>query len=160
MGRGRGRLAAATLAALALAASGCGAEENANEPRSQPPTRVSVTITPKEITVQPPRIAIGPEPRQQIPQNQHAGQPPVSSRAPVDIVFVAANLTDFDSHLEIRGRKDTTSGLLVANGNDSLLTALPTGIYRIGAADIPAAKPARFTVGPYRTSSQNDLLLP
>jgi hypothetical protein len=161
MGRGRGRSAAAfALVALVLAASGCGAEEHANEPRPQPPTRVSVTITPKEITVQPPRIAIGPEPTQQIPQNQRAGQPPVASRAPLDVVFVAANLTDFDSHLEIRGRKQATSDLLVANGNGSLLTALPTGVYRIGAADIPSAKPVRFVVGPYRTSSQNDLLLP
>ncbi|HEX7245210.1 MAG TPA: hypothetical protein VF245_06545 [Solirubrobacterales bacterium] len=166
MGRGRGNrssltaAAALALAGLALAAIGCGTEEHPNQPRPQPPTRVSVTITPKEVTVQPARIAIGPEPTQQIPQNQHAGQPPVDSRAPVDVVFVAANLTDFDSHLEVRGGKRATSGLLVANGNGSMLTALPTGVYRLSAADIPGAKPARFSVGPYRTSSQNDVLLP
>jgi hypothetical protein len=162
MGRGRGRIAAAglTLAALALAATGCGTEEHPNLSRSQPPTRVSVTITPKQITVQPARIAIGPEPSQQIPQNQHAGQPQTDSRAPLDVVFVAANLTDFDSHLEIRGGKQATSGLLVANGNGTMLTSLPAGVYRIGAADIPGAKPARFSVGTYRTSSQNDVLLP
>jgi len=163
MGSGKGRTAAAAalaLAALALAAGGCGTEEHPNLPRSQPPTRVSVTITPKQITVQPARIAIGPEPSQQIPQNQHAGEPQVDSRAPVDVVFVAANLTDFDSHLEIRGGKQATSGLLVANGNGSMLTSLPTGVYRIDAADVPGAKPARFSVGTYRTSSQNDVLLP
>ncbi len=162
MGRGRRRIAPAALAltGLALVAIGCGTEEHPNVARSQPPTRVSVTVTPREITVQPARIAIGPEPTQQIPQNQHAGQPPVGSRAPVDVVFVAANLTDYDSHLEIRGPKREPSGLLVANGNGSMLTALPTGVYRVGAADIPGAKPVRFTVGPYRTSSQNDVLLP
>jgi len=165
MGRGKGNhspliAAAVALAALALAAGGCGTEEHPNLARSQPPTRVSVTITPKQITVQPARIAIGPEPTQQIPQNQHAGQPQVDSRMPVDVVFVAANLTDFDSHLEIRGGKRTTSGLLVANGNGSMLTTLPTGVYQIGAADVPGAKPARFSVGTYRTSSQNDVLLP
>ena len=162
MGRGRGRFAAAAiaLAGLALAAIGCGSEERPNLPRPQPPTRVSVTITPRQITVQPARVAIGPEPTQQIPQNQHAGQPPIDSRAPLDLVFVAANLTDYDSHLEIQGRKRATSGPLVANGNGSMLTALPTGVYRIGAADIPGAKPVRFTVGPYRTSSENDVLLP
>lgn len=162
MGRGRSRIAATALAlaGLALAAIGCGTEEHANLPRSQPPTRISVTVTPKQVTVQPARIAIGPEPSQQIPQNQHAGQPQTDSRAPLDVVFVAANLTGYDSHLEIRGRKSATSGLLVANGNGSMLTALPTGVYRIGAADIPGAKPARLTVGPYRTSSQNDVLLP
>ncbi len=86
MGRGRGRAVATgcVLGALALMTAGCGAEENANEPRPQPPTRVSVSITPRTITLQPPRIAIGPEPTQQIPQNQHAGQPRVDSDAPLD----------------------------------------------------------------------------
>jgi len=161
MGVGGGRIVAGSCAlVLALAAAGCGTEESANEPRPQPPTRVSVTITPRSITVQPARIAIGPEPTQQIPQNQHAGQPPIRSNEPLDIVFVAANLTDFDSKLEIRGPKNDTSGALVANGNGSLQTSLPTGVYRLSAADIPAAKAARFAVGPYRTSSQNDVLLP
>ena len=161
MGLGGGRVAAiCALAAMVLTVAGCGAEEKANEPRPQSPTRVSVTITPRSITVEPARIAIGPEPSQQIPQNQHAGQPPVRSNAPVDVVFVAANLSDFDSKLEIHGPKDVTSGALVANGNGSLQTSLPTGAYRLSAADIPAAKPARFAVGPYRSSSQNDVLLP
>ena len=162
MGRGRGRLAATgcVLGALALVAVGCGTEEHANEPRPQPPTRVSVTITPRAITVQPSRIAVGPEPSQQIPQNQHAGQPQIHSKAPVDVVFVAANLTDFDSKLELHGPKDVTSGPLVANGNGSLQTTLPTGIYRVSAADIPGARPVHFGVGSFRSSSQNDLLLP
>jgi len=160
MGSGRVLAAGCALVALALVAAGCGAQEHANEPRPQPPTRVSVTLTPRAITVQPARIAIGPEPSQQIPQNQHAGQPPVRSKAPVDVVFVSANLTDLDSRLEVSGPKDVKSGALVANGNGSLLTALPTGSYRLSAAGLPGAKPVRFTVGPYRSSSQNDLLLP
>jgi hypothetical protein len=162
MGSGRGRAFAAgcVVVALGLVAAGCGAEEHPNEGRPQPPTRISVTVTPKAITVQPPRIAFGPEPSQQIPQNQHAGQPQVKSTAPVDIVFVSANLTDFDSKLEVRGPKNAKSDALVANGNNSLLASLPTGVYRVSAADIPGAKPVRFTVGPYRNSSENDLLLP
>ena len=161
MGVGAGRIVAGGCAlVLALVAAGCGTEESANEPRPQPPTRVSVTITPRSITVQPARIAIGPEPTQQIPQNQHAGQPPIRSNEPLDVVFVTANLTDFDSKLEIQGPRNVASGALVANGNGSLQTSLPTGVYRLSAADIPAAKAARFAVGPYRTSSQNDVLLP
>ncbi|MGE5282193.1 MAG: hypothetical protein ACM3N0_07725 [Chloroflexota bacterium] len=161
MGLGGGRVTAiCALAATALTVAGCGAEERVNEPRPQPPTRVSVSITPKSITVRPPRIAIGPEPTQQIPQNQHAGQPPIRSDEPLDVVFVAANLTDFDSRLVVHGPKNVTSDALVANGNGSLQTSLPTGVYRLSAADIPAAKAARFVVGPYRTSSQNDVLLP
>jgi hypothetical protein len=162
MGVGRGKVFAAgcVLGALALTGVGCGAEEHVNEPRPQPPTRVSVTITPEELTVQPPRVAVGPEPTQQLPQNQHAGQPQIRSKAPLDLVFVTANLTDFDSKLEVRGPKDASSGLLVANGNGSFLTSLPTGVYTVSAADIPKAKPVRFAVGSFRTSSQNDVLLP
>jgi hypothetical protein len=162
MGRGRASRAAAScaLVALALGAVGCGASEHGNEGRSQPPTHVSVTITRDAISVQPSRVAFGPERQQQIPQNQHASQPVVRSKAPLDLVFVSANLTEFESKLEVHGPKDATSGALVANGNGSLQASLPTGVYEVTAADIPGAKPARFTVGPYRTSSQNDVLLP
>jgi hypothetical protein len=149
------------LGALALAFAGCGAEERVNEPRSPVPTRVSVAIGEDAITVQPPRIAIGPEPRsQRLPQNQHASQPQVRSNAPLTVVLVAANLTDFESRLELHGPKDVTSGPLVANGNGTLLVDLPTGAYRVTAADIPAAKAAKLVIGPYRVSSENDLLLP
>jgi hypothetical protein len=149
------------LGALALLATGCGAESHVNDPRPQPPTRVSVAIADGAITVQPPRIAIGPEPTQQIPQNQHAGQPAVDSDAPLNVVFVAANLTDVDSRLEVRGAgKDLSSEPLYANANISLQAILPSGIYRVSAADIPGAKPATLVVGKRRTSSQNDVLLP
>lgn len=152
-------LVCALLVPAALA-TGCGVEEHANEARPQPPTRVSVAISGDQITVQPTRIAIGPEPRQQIPQNQHVDQPSVRSDAPLDVTLVAANLTDVDSRLEVRGRRDATSEPLVANGTITLQTSLPTGVYAIGAADIPAAKPAKLVVGPFRSSSENDVLLP
>ena len=162
MGRGRGRVVAAgcVAGAIALAAAGCGSQEHPNEPRPQPPTRVSVTLTPRTITMQPPRIAFGPEPSQQIPQNQHAGQPQVHSKAPLDVVFVAANLTDANSKLELHGPKNATSGPLVANGNGTFQASLPTGAYVVRAVGIAGAKPVRFTIGPYRSSSQNDVLLP
>jgi hypothetical protein len=148
-------------AVLAVVGAGCGAEERTTEARPQPPTRVSVTVSEDRVTVQPRRIAFGPEPNQQIPQNAHAGQPPVRSRAPLDVTLVAANLTPIESHLELRGRgKRATSQRLVAGGNVTLQTSLPTGVYRLAAAGIPAAKPARLVVGPYRSSSQNDVLLP
>lgn len=152
---------ACSLAAVALLGAGCGAEEHPNEPRPQPPTRVSVAIGEDAVTVQPARIAIGPEPSQQIPQNQHAGQPRIKSDAPLNVVFVAANLTDVDSRLEVRGNgKNLSSEPLYANAGVTLQSILPTGVYHVSAADIPAAKPAKLVVGPYRTSSENDLLLP
>lgn len=152
---------AGALAAAALLAAGCGAESHPNDPRPQPPTRVSVAVSDGAVTVRPPRIAVGPEPTQQIPQNAHAGQPPIRSRAPLNVVFVIANLTRVDSRLEVRGHgKDLTSKPLYADNNVDMQAILPTGIYRVSAADIPSAKPARLVVGPYRTSSQNDVLLP
>lgn len=152
---------AATLGLLALFAAGCGVQDHANEPRPQPPTRVSVAVTDDKITVQPRRIAFGPEPSQQIPQNRDAGQPPVRSREPVDVVLVAANLTDTESRLRVRGRRrEAASRELVAGGNISMLAALPTGIYEVSAANLPELEPATLTVGPYRSASSNDVLLP
>ena len=152
---------AGVLVAAALIGTGCGVESHSNDPRPQPPTRVSVTVSDGAVNVQPPRIAIGPEPHQQIPQNAHAGQPAVRSNAPLNVVFVAANLTDVDSHLLVRGGgKSLSSRPLYADNNTTLQAILPTGVYTVSAADVPSAKPAKLVVGPYRTSSQNDLLLP
>lgn len=172
MGRWRGRrlfaaprataaLSACVLGLLALIGAGCGAESHVNDPRPQPPTRVSVAISEDAITVQPPRIAIGPEPTQQIPQNVHVKQPQIQSKAPLNVVLVAANLTDVDSRLELRGGgKDFSSEPLYANSNVTLPTILPTGVYMVSAADMPNVKPAKLVIGPFRSSSENDVLLP
>ena len=148
------------LSAMVLVGSGCGQKNHANEPRPPAPTRVSVTITEDTITVQPPRIAVGPEPTQRLPQNKHAEQPPIESDAPLTVILVTANLTDFDSRLELKGPKETESGPLFANANGTMQADLPTGSYEVTAADIPGAKPAELVVGPYRVSSENEVLLP
>jgi hypothetical protein len=145
---------------LSLAAAGCGASSHPNQPRPEPATRVSVTISPKAVTVQPGRVAFGPEPRQQIPQNQRNSQPQIHGDKPLQVTFVAANQTTFDSHLEVRGPQQATSGPLLANSPGSFQTDLPAGVYTITAADIPGAKPGRLVVGPFRASSENDVLLP
>jgi hypothetical protein len=152
--------AGACVGALALTALGCGAEEHVNEPRPSPPTRVSVAVSTDSITVQPSRIGFETERAKLIQQNRKQPQPPIHTDAPLDIVFVTANLTDTESNLRIHGPKDATSNPLVANGNSSYLASLPTGTYTITAAGIPKAKSAKLMVGPYRASSQNDVLLP
>jgi hypothetical protein len=153
-------VAGACVAALALTGLGCGAEELPNDPRPSAPTRVSVTVSDDAVTVTPSRIGVGPEKDKLIQQNREQPQPPIHTKAPLNIVFISANLTATDSKLEIRGPKEATSGLLVANGNSSYQAALPTGVYKVSAADIPSAKPATLFVGSYRASSQNDVLLP
>lgn len=151
---------ACAIGALTLAGIGCGAQERTNDPRPQVPSRVSVRIGPNAITVQPRAIGVGPAKTQQIPQNQNEAQPPIRTNAEQTVVFVITNQTDFDSHLEIRGPQDASSGPIVANSPGSFQTKLPTGAYTIGAADIPGADSARFAIGPYRASAENDVLLP
>lgn len=160
MGRGRRAAIACVAGALALTALGCGAEERTNDPRPQVASRVSVTISDSGIRVQPGGIAFGPDKYQQIPQNQNETQPPIRTDAPQTLIFVVTNQTDSDSRLEIRGPEDVSSGPMVANSPGNFQTSLPTGVYTVSAADVPGAGSARFAVGPYRASSENDVLLP
>jgi hypothetical protein len=166
MGRGRARgSTAATVAAVlvvaALALAGCGAESHPNQPRPQAPTRVSVTISGKQVIVAPTEIGFGKEKSQQIPQNQNHPQPVIKGdERPLDVIFVTANQTDTDLHLEVDGPKEATSAAFPPSSPGTFQTELPTGTYTISAADIPGAKPGRLVVGPVRTSSQNDVLLP
>lgn len=145
---------------LALAAAGCGAQSHPNEPRPQVASRVSVTITPSGVIVQPTRIGVGPERTQQIPQNQNHPQPPIKTDAPLDAVFVAANQTGEETKLVLRGPRDAESNPIPATSPGTLQTDLPTGTYVIAAAGLPGARPGKLVVGPYRASSENDILLP
>jgi hypothetical protein len=163
MGRGRGRTAvvgALGAALLTLGIAGCGAESTPNDPRPEPSARVSVTIGPEEVLVTPRRISFGPERNQQIPQNRNHPQPSREVDAALDVVFVAANQTATDSPIEIRGPEDAESEPIFARSPGSLQTELPSGTYTIVATDVPGAKPGKLVVGPYRASSQNDVLLP
>jgi hypothetical protein len=150
----------ACFGALALVAAGCGAESHPNDQRPQAPTRVAITITPKAVTVQPAAIGVGPAKTQQIPQNQNHAQPPIHTDAAIVAILVTANQTSSDSQLEIRGPKDVSSEPIFARSPASLQTTLPTGTYTIAAAGVPGARPGKLVVGPYRASSQNDVLLP
>jgi hypothetical protein len=148
------------IGAIALFAAGCGESRHSNEQRPQVSTRVSVTINPNgDLTVQPQRIAFGPEKSQQIPQNQNHSQPPRKTNAPLDVVFVIANQTSRDTTVQIRdGSKQLRSARVFAHSPETIGTELPTGTYTVSAAG--ASTPGHVTVGSYRASSQNDVLLP
>jgi hypothetical protein len=140
---------------------GCGESRHGGDQRPQVSTRVSVTINPNEVIVQPVRIAMGPEKFQQIPQNQEHPQPPLkNARGPLDVTFVTANQTPRDTRLKITGAKGLESETIFARSPGNLQIDLPTGRYTISAVGVPGARPARLTVGSYRASSQNDVLLP
>ncbi len=156
---GARRVRATAVAGLIGAAAllfGCGESRHANEQRPQVSTRVSVTISQKEVIVQPTKIAFGPEKTQQIPQNQEDAQPPIKTKKPLDVTFVVANQTPKDTKLKVHGK----SKMIYARSPGTFGVELPTGSYTITAVNMPEARPAHLTVGSYRASSQNDVLLP
>lgn len=147
------------IGATALLGAGCGESRHANEQRPQVATRVSVTIGSDGITVQPPRIAFGPEKSQQIPQNQNDPQPPRKTREPLDVVFVIANNTDRDATVQIlRGSRELKGAKVLAHSPETVGAELATGTYTVSATG--ASAPSHVTVGSYRASSQNDVLQP
>jgi hypothetical protein len=161
MVRGRARAAVAgAVIASAFAVVGCGASSHPNEPRPAVSTRISVVINPGEVLVRPGTIGSGPEPSQQIPQNEGQAQPPIKTDKPLDVTVVAANQTGTDAHLVIRGAREVKPVEVFARSPATFQTALPAGDYTVVAADVPGARPGHFTVGSYRASSQNELLLP
>ncbi|HEU5062665.1 MAG TPA: hypothetical protein VFT79_05860 [Solirubrobacterales bacterium] len=162
MGSGRAKAAAAVaMVATAALLIGCGESRHANEQRPQVSTRVSVTINPDEVIVQPVKIAMGPEKFQESPQNEDHPEPPLKNGGgPLDVTFVAANQTPTDVRLRIRGEAMPKPQTVFARSPGSFQVDLPTGSYTITALGLPEARPARLTVGSYRASSQNDVLTP
>jgi hypothetical protein len=161
VGRNPRAAVACVLAAAALAMVGCGSSSHANDPRPAEPTRVSVTVTNHGVLVQPTRIAFGPERNQQIPQNQNHPQPPIKTKPkrPLDVVFVIANQTERDATVQVlHGSQELRAGKALAHSPETIEAELPTGSYTVSATGATTA--GHVEVGPYRASSQNDILQP
>jgi hypothetical protein len=142
--------------------AGCGESRHANDQRPQVSTRVSVVINPDQVIVQPLKIAMGPEKFQESPQNQDHPEPPLkNSKGPLDVTFVIANQTPRDATVQIlKGSQELKGEKVFARSPGTFQVDLPTGSYIITAAGLPKAQPAHLKVGPYRASSQNDVLTP
>lgn len=151
-------MAVAAVVGAALIA-GCGESRHANEPRPQVSTRISVTISPKQLIVQPTKIGVEAEPTQEVEQNEGNPAPPIKTKEPLDVTVVAANQTAKDTKLKITGTKSGESETVYAHSPGTFGFNLPAGEYTISAVGTKA-RPAHLTVGSYRASSQNDLLLP
>lgn len=161
MGRGRAKAAVpALLGALALAAAGCGAQSHTNDPRPQVALQASVTINPGQILVQPRAIAVNGARTQQIPQNQNHAQPPIDTDRPATVRIVVANQTDREARLELSGPSSASSGPIPGRSPGTLQADLETGTYIVTAPGVAGARPGKLVVGPYRASSENDVLLP
>ena len=161
---GAGGVRAAAIAALVAATAlllGCGESRHANQQRPTGSTRVSVTVTESELIVAPTGIGARAEATQEIPQNVEHPEPPIKSTKPLDVTFVIANQTARPSTVQILDGSRLVKGIKVgARSPGTLQTELPTGSYSISGGSATKAKPAQLTVGRYRASSQNDVLLP
>ena len=163
MGPGRARAAAIAglVGAISLLAAGCGESRHANEQRPQGSTRVSVVINQREVVVQPTKIGMEAEKFQEIPQNQNHPEPPLETDAPLDVILVVANQTPRDATVQVlKGSRELKGEKVFARSPGGFQVGLPAGSYTISAAGVPGARPAHLTVGRYRASSQNDVLLP
>ena len=149
------------LVCVAALISGCGESRHANEQRPNVSTRISITISPKQVIVQPPRIGMRAEPTQEIPQNENDPEPPIKSDKPLDVTVVTANQTPGDVRVKIRGSgTEEESDTVFARSPGTFQVDLPAGSYTVTAVGLPEARPGHLTVGRYRASSQNDVLLP
>ncbi|HET7454921.1 MAG TPA: hypothetical protein VFJ76_05315 [Solirubrobacterales bacterium] len=160
MGPGRARAFAVVAFAGAALLVGCGESRHANEQRPAVSTRVSVVINQHELIVQPAKVGVAAEPTQEIEQNQNHPAPPIKTKAPLDLTVVAANQTAKDTKLKITGTKSGESDTVYAHSPGTFGFNLPAGNYTISAVGMPEARPAHLTVGSYRASSQNAVLLP
>ncbi|HEU5252741.1 MAG TPA: hypothetical protein VFU16_05390 [Solirubrobacterales bacterium] len=154
-------MAVAGLIGATVLLAACGESRHANEQRPNVSTRVSVTISPTEVIVQPLEIGVRAEPTQEAPQNENDPEPPIKTKKPLDVTFVAANQTPTDAKLKIRGpgmEKETET--VFARSPGTFPVELRAGSYTITAVGLPDARPGHLTVGTYRASSQNDVLLP
>lgn len=155
---GRGSWAIACLIG-ALAIAGCGRQSHPNDPRPALADEVTVAISDRDVSVQPSEVGTS-ESSQATSQNAGQTEPRISSDVPVIVAFTVANLTTTKTEIKIQGPKDYTSNALIPNGSGTFKASLPTGQYTVSATGIPGSSAAQFTVGPDRTSTQNDLLLP
>jgi hypothetical protein len=142
-----------------LAIAGCGRESHPNDPRPAIATEVTVAISDGDVSVQPSEVGVAGS-DQGISQNAGQKEPTLNSNVPVIVSFTVANLTNTETKLQIDGPRNFTSNAFIANGSGNFKASLPTGNYRISADKLPGASAGSFQVGPDRSSSQNDLLLP
>jgi hypothetical protein len=125
--------AAALITALAIA--GCGRDDFKNDPRPPIPAEVSVKIAKDGVAVSPNEFGAGL------------------------VNFTIANLTTGAGTLAIHGPVNADSSEIPPAGTDMVKVEMKTGSYEASVSGI-AVRPFSFTVGPERSSGQNELLLP
>lgn len=135
-------LLASGAAAAALFVAGCGSEDFPNEPRPPAPIELTAKIDDQKVIVSP--------------KTDPNGDPIGAGLATITV----ANLTDEDGvQLVLRGPTENASEPIVSGGAADLKLSLEEGEYEVEAEGVDVRE-AMLTVGPERSSSQNELLLP
>lgn len=165
MGFGRAKVKKSRHACLALVgiaaitAIGCGSEARENLPRPPIPNGVSVQVTADRVDVSPGRVGEEPTQRQQIIADERDGEIQSDSGAPLPVKLTIANTTRRNVRVELVGPARRVSPPVTPNGTEAYMTRLPTGTYRVRVSG-RSGRGGQLTVGPDRSSPQNDLLLP
>lgn len=134
---------ATSVAVLALLLGGCGDDEFANRERAPDRIILSVSITPREITVSPSRIGAG------------------------TVELIASNLTSRSQQITLRSGKlsagtaplEQRTGPINPGDTASLTADLVRGTYRL-TTSAGRRPPATIRVGPTRSGSPDQLLAP
>ena len=133
----------AAAAALALLAGGCGGDDFANRERAPDRIILSVSITPREITVSPSRIGAG------------------------TVELIASNLTSRSQQITLRSEAlsagtaplQQRTGPINPGDTASLTADLVRGTYRL-TTSAGRQPPATIRVGPTRSGGTDQLLQP
>jgi hypothetical protein len=136
--RNRSAALVAVLVALMLAIAGCGGDDEArSEQRPPVPINVSVVVGLEGVTVSPAKFGAGP------------------------VTLLVANESGAAQSLTIDGpRLRRSVGPIPPDDTATVKLTMGTGDYTISAEESAGLKAATVTVGPPRTSAQNQLLLP
>lgn len=143
MKSGRALAMAVVAAGVVLCTAGCGGSDFKNKPRPPAPVQLSGVITDREVTVSPDRLGAGP------------------------LVLIISNQTQKAHTVKLEGPGGTAGekvGPINPLDTARLQITAQQGRYTVSAgspaAETAAIKPAVLDIGPPRTSSSNQVLLP
>lgn len=145
--------------AAVIALSACDTDPRDNQPRPPIPAGISVHVTDDGLDLAPDRVGFGPESRQQVIVDERDGELQSDRSAPMPVKLTVANTTRQPIRVELVGPARRVLPPVTATGTEVISTQLPSGNYEVRVRGSSAGG-SELTVGPDRSSPQNDLLMP
>lgn len=134
--------------AIAFVGAGCGADDHPNEARPAKPITITAAISDENVSVSPD----GYDTDGRLVRNAAIGAGLV--------IITATNQSSESVPLVLTGPVEKTSRTIAPGGTTDLQVDLKPGSYQVKAGDSTSIRPTPLHVGPKRSSSQNELLLP